>query len=362
MIVFLRRKLQGTRNVAQKSDDRTSRVVLGYYNHNNVGDEAFKLVFEQLFADEKVEFVSDLDGHPDKEIIFGGGAVVSRYFTCHLPAARKFHMVGCSLPFGRGDLELLRTVQDRLGRMYLRSRSDVEIANEAGFDAEFIPDIVFSLEPQEIDDPLQKVTELATLVSPEFGSKDRNLVVVLSDDYTVLYSEERLELFKQTEFFKNALADALDQLAAKFNLIFLPFSIWHNARDNVFAADVVRRMKKKHLACVVDRILSPRLALDLIYSLQGPVLSMKYHGLVFAMLGGAFPVNIGQTKKNRDLMTDAGVAGLSLRRKSITAKSIISALEKHSDPLLTATLSRSVTAMRGAAASQLRNFKAQLAV
>ncbi|NIQ15589.1 MAG: hypothetical protein GTO02_14685, partial [Candidatus Dadabacteria bacterium] len=50
--------------------------VLGWYGHDNVGDEAYKLAFPKLFKNNKFVFGEIIKGKPEK-IILGGGDVLA---------------------------------------------------------------------------------------------------------------------------------------------------------------------------------------------------------------------------------------------------------------------------------------------
>lgn len=337
--------------------------VLGYYGYNNAGDEAFRLVFDRTFAGRRVTYHAptgqlSVNSGP---VVLGGGAVVNPFFLNALsdPPGLRVHLVGCSLPYGPKDCERLLPFGPRLGRLLLRSHADVRAAQEMGLPAEFVPDIVFSLDPADFRDEKVDPLEAMTALPPRrWGRHERTLTLCLSDDYHIPWSAEHQAKFEAREDFKTQIARACDSLAEKFNILFLPFSVWHNARDYLFAHDVARRMRNRDQALVVERVLSPGQLLRLIGTINGPVVSMKYHGLVFGMAAGRFCVNIGGTRKVIDLMNDTGLAGLSLPPARLTADKLVAAIEKHREERLLDTVDRVRTEWRGEARAKLADFAA----
>ncbi len=58
---------------------------VGWYDHHNTGDEAYKLAFPKLFPDGEISFAENAEGADDVDlIILGGGDVVSSSFTNRL--------------------------------------------------------------------------------------------------------------------------------------------------------------------------------------------------------------------------------------------------------------------------------------
>jgi polysaccharide pyruvyl transferase WcaK-like protein len=317
-------------------------TIFGYYGHNNAGDEAFRLAFDRAFAirGTPVRYVSHPDNPwpADRPLIVGGGAVLNDYFLGRVDGVRALHIVGCSLPYGEGDVTRVARLGDTIRTLLVRSRGDVEVLRRAGLDAEFIPDLVFSLDPPARGGAVvsRALLESWTALPPRnWGRHDRTAIICLSDDYHVPYAPQNREKFERIEAFRNELAAALDAISEKFNILMLPFSVWHSARDYVFAHDVVRRMRRRDLPLVVERALPPSRLLEVIAAVEpGPVLSMKYHGLVFGMLADRVCISIGSTRKNRHLMQDAGLDGLSLPYERFTAAKLLSAVEKHATPHL----------------------------
>jgi hypothetical protein len=61
-------------------------VIYGYYDHNNLGDELFKLAFKKLFPNNNLIFSGDLTKYYDKIdlVLVGGGDLYNDYFLKNL--------------------------------------------------------------------------------------------------------------------------------------------------------------------------------------------------------------------------------------------------------------------------------------
>ncbi|MCA1998228.1 MAG: polysaccharide pyruvyl transferase family protein [Hyphomicrobiales bacterium] len=309
-------------------------AILGYYGYCNAGDEAFKAVFTRAFKDADIEFVRAIaEQQAGTRYVLGGGAVINSFFFGSIKKPVPLNLIGCSLPHGPNDFEILRRYPGTIESLYLRSRDDVEAARKEGFEATFIPDIVFSLEPRGPAE-LAALVARASVPPVDFGKRKKTIFVFLSDDYHIIYGE-KMERFVEIENLKTALAAALDALCEKFDIVMPSLSVGHSARDYVFAASVVRRMKHRTRVAIIEPYIDPETIIDTIAATDSLVISMKYHGLVFGLLNKRFVINIGSTRKNLNLMADAGLDGLTLRQKGLTERMIIDAVEKHTTPRLT---------------------------
>ena len=189
--------------------------VFGYYGHNNAGDEAFKLVFDRVFAGHRVEYAAPGGGplEADRPLVVGGGAVLNDYFLEPIRHIGAVHVVGCSLPYGEADAaRVAASLGGRIRTLLVRSRADVAALRRAGLPAEFVPDLVFSLDRGAPPGPVpQSELEGWTALPPRrWGRHERTAVVCLSDDYHVPWSAAQANAFTRLEVFKNELARALD--------------------------------------------------------------------------------------------------------------------------------------------------------
>jgi polysaccharide pyruvyl transferase WcaK-like protein len=299
--------------------------VLGYYHHQNAGDDAFALYFRNVLPDHTVELVDHSSRLPfvkPKRLIFGGGAVLNDYFLSRLPPCGTVDIVGCSFPYGDSDVEKLVALKDRLGIVALRSRRDTDVALQHGIDARHFPDLCFALQPGRswTVESVRAIGDLPTVS----GIAKKTLVLLLSDDYTERSGNGTRLVALDT--YKRELAAALDLVSGDYNIVMLPMSCWYSARDAAFAHDVASRMRHAYRVTMVNSYLGPEGIMDIINSIATVVVSMKFHGLVFGMIAGRPVINIGDTRKNIDLMNEVGLSSLSISDMELTRDRFIDAL------------------------------------
>lgn len=333
--------------------------VFGYYGHNNAGDEAFKSVFKATFNKKNINFVKSIEKqNSNTAYILGGGAVINAYFFNSIKAHVPLHVVGCSLPHGPGDLAFLRDYSGRLASVHLRSHADVEAALAANIEAEFIPDIVFSLE-KTTEVSVSSLVEKACVQPVNFGKHNRTIFLFVSDDYSLVFGQ-KMERFHEIEQLKTELASTLDILAEKFDIVVPSLSVGHSARDYVFAADIARRMKNRHRLAIIESYVEPETLINAIGSTDSIVISMKYHGLVFGLLNKKFVINIGSTRKNVHLMQDAGIEGLSLKHKDFSGKALLDAVEKNTAPHLLSKIDAIVSDWKKESRAKLKAIRTKV--
>ncbi len=347
----------GSPNGAAPADARV-QTIFGYYGQKNAGDEAFRLVLQDVFNDRPVEFVGNMQNAARTDhVVFGGGAVLNPYFVDQLKDAGAIYVVGCSLPNGGGDLAVIEKMRGRCKCFYLRSKEDVAMLEVAGLPATYTPDIVFAAPLPDESFSLATFLDYSNLEPPGFGQKPHTVIAFLSDDYTVIYSEAKQQEFLRGERFKRELAAAFDKLAEHHNVVFVPMSVWFSARDHIYALDVVRRMRHRTKVCVVERYMDPRQIMAAVNSLDATVVSMKFHGLVFGLMSGKLVVNIGSTRKNQTMMRDADLTGLSFRYDTVTARSIVDAVGKRGEARLLEKIGTLAQGWRSEARLRLAEFR-----
>jgi polysaccharide pyruvyl transferase WcaK-like protein len=312
----------------------TDTHILGYFGNNNAGDDAFADFWHRRIGIPCDRIRADLSSHaPIRNVILGGGAVINNYFIQRLPRAfDQLHLIGVSFPYGDEDLDILASVRSRIGRVVLRSKRDFELALSRGLDqAEYAPDLVFghTFHPAHVK-YIEHLNQYAALPISN-PLKEKNLLILLSGDY---YFSDSSAHFFECELFKARLATALDELAQYYNLIFLPFSVWHSARDYIFAGEVIMKMKMRESCLLVDRYLGPDALFSVIKHLEGFVISMKYHGLIFAAHAGIPFLNIGKARKNIHFCKDEDVSSLSVPVDQFNIEDFLLAVKRAEDPAL----------------------------
>jgi polysaccharide pyruvyl transferase WcaK-like protein len=328
--------------------------ILGYYGHNNAGDEAFKLAFSQNLDDHPHEFRSRISADESFPLaLVGGGAIINSYFLRNLATVNAVHLIGCSLPQSDRDVLHLEPIRHKIRQMVLRSRRDVEAVRRAGYDATFIPDMVFAVRPSAAM-TLQQLIACAALPPRDFDSGRRKLVVFVSGDYWVDPIGGDKTKFQQIEILKIRLAKALDQLAGRYDIVMPSMSVWYNARDYHFACDVLKRMGNRHRVCVIERYVDAQDLISALASEDCTVLSMKYHGLVFGLLSNRPVINIGTTRKTVDLMQDFGIPEMTFKSKGGHSDHLVNLVEKTEEPALRLKVAKTSAEWRHEAAQALK--------
>lgn len=283
-------------------------AVLGYFGYQNAGDDAFYDFWMQSMGAPSTALSRNLTDKTARSAILGGGAIVNDYFISRLPASfTSLSLYGCSLPYGSDDVNLLKPLLDKIDDVHLRSKRDVEAAKAILPQAQYVPDLIFGHNFEDREISIEEIVSHCEVPPASFKAERKNLFLFLSDHYRAT----ELGRHYVVESFKFKLAQSVDYLSQFYNVICIPMSMWHDSRDNVFAADVVSRMKHRAKVAVVDRYLGPSYIFQAIKSQAALVVTMKYHGIVFSMNANVPFINIGDTRKNADLLLDSGLDGLN---------------------------------------------------
>ncbi len=288
--------------------------VIGWYEKANCGDDAFKDAFHALYPGEALAF----DGGdqpiavpPGARVILGGGDVIKSFYLDRIPADQQFSVIGCGLGY-TSEIDLLagRKVDVAL----LRNRADVELARAKGINAVYAPDICFAIAPQT---PRQ----LPDSVKP------KRLGIILSDHAEPGLDQPEMREAAYFEYFKWELARLLDELGLYYEIHWISFSADIDHFDDTAHYSTRKKMARRgpqHFHAY-----QPDRPLDQVALLAGmdAVLTMKFHGAIFAMLHGVPFVSIGQTRKLTQLCDEAGLSDLCVRPYLFTYDTALAALK-----------------------------------
>ena len=112
------------------------------------------------------------------------------------------------------------------------------------------------------------------------------------------------------------MANILDFLSEYYNICFVAFSTLDSIDDHKVSLDVYRRMRARNRVSFITRELSMAQALWLIRKLD-LVISMKFHGIMFAVNQGVPFINIAETRKTQRFCVENDLAQLSIPRYSL---------------------------------------------
>lgn len=288
--------------------------VVGFYGQANCGDDAFKDAFRALYPGTDFQFEIPhgvMTVEPGARVILGGGDVIKPYYLDRIPEDQAFSVIGCGLGY-TSEIDLLagRKVEFAM----LRNRADAELARESGINAVYAPDICFGIPPQ------------APPALPE-SIRPKRLGVILSSHAEPGLDQPDMREAAYFEYFKWELARLLDELSQYYEIHWISFSADINHFDET--AHYSTRKKMTRRAGQHFWPYQPDRPLDQMAILAGmdAVLTMKFHGAIFAMLHGVPFVSIGQTRKLTQLCDEAGLSDLCVKPFQFTYDTALAALK-----------------------------------
>jgi polysaccharide pyruvyl transferase WcaK-like protein len=284
----------------------TNIPVLGWYNQKNVGDEAFKDVFRiaiaqvDPFATISFDTPTNLvkSPSPDK-VILGGGDVIRAYYLENIPSSVKIFPMGVGLGY-ESEIQLLEN--STIPFALFRNVEDAELARSRGITAEYCPDLTYFLNEPE---PL-----------PINVKKEKTLGVLLSDEISPTWERNTAKDYLYYEYFKWEFAGILDFLSDYYNICFIAFSTLASINDHKVHLDIYRRMNARGRASFLAEQMSMAQALWTIKQCD-LVISMKFHGIMFAVNQGVPFINIAETRKTQRFCRENDLAQLSIPRYSL---------------------------------------------
>ena len=285
----------------------TNIPVLGWYHQKNVGDEAFKDVFLAALRDADpsatVSFhtpFNALKAPLPEKVILGGGDVIRPFYLEKIPREVKIFPLGVGLGY-ESEIELLGRANVPFA--LFRNLDDVELAHSKQIDAEYCPDLTFFINEPE---PSPVV----------LGDSCKALGVFLSDEISPTSERKESKDYLYYEYFKWELASILDVLSEFYNICFVAFSTTESINDHKVSLDIFRRMSMRDRVSFVTEPLSMAQALGVVSHFD-LVISMKFHGIMFAVNQGVPFINIAETRKTQRFCRENDLVQLSIPRYSL---------------------------------------------
>jgi len=300
-------------------------VFVGWYGRGNSGDEAFKEVHERLFPGIPKIWLCDEEftPSPDDVYVLGGGDVFLDYYICRLPKDAPFFAYGVGLTSPDWQDKVL-DYRDRLKGIWLRNREDAEYLKARGLNAHFTPDITFQLkEPIAAEpDPM-----------PDWPPPGEKLLVVMPSNNAqqdAARNGKFAEYFYQ-EYMKFKFASELDELAKYYSILLLPLSFDSNDMDVLYCHEIASMMQRRRRVRIAEQSLPPLKTARLVAKAD-LVLSMKFHGLMYATMGGVPFVNIGLTRKTEMYCLENGFSEFSLPPYSFSRDPLVERVKRAEKP------------------------------
>ncbi|WP_276121284.1 polysaccharide pyruvyl transferase family protein [Pararhizobium qamdonense] len=294
---------------------------MGWYNHHNCGDEAFKLVHKNMFTADVLgganlcwineKFVQADD---DCSFILGAGDVVKPFYVDKLPAGSSFYIYGAGFSCDE-DARYAIAIKDRIRGAWMRNRADVSILQSNGVDAHYTPDIIFQLGAGE----KYSGNRLS-------GSKKKAICFFSNNSSQEALRSSDLHLYNDELSRKIKLSRAFDSLTSYYDFEFYPMSADWNDFDSAYSCDIYTMISNRTGVTVHPPLTDAAEALA-ISSSADLIFSMKYHGLIFACLAGVPFVDIGTTRKNHLFCLENDFTDVSLSRDNFTTANLSAAIK-----------------------------------
>jgi polysaccharide pyruvyl transferase WcaK-like protein len=247
--------------------------VFGWYNHDNIGDESYKLSFKSIWPEHDFVFGEKVEEDIYDLCIIGGGDVVREH---SLKSVSKLSCPKIALSVTITKQSLSADVH-LLEHIYVRDNKSYDTLKEFGYDrVTYLPDISCIL--------TGNVENGKKLISSIFKS---NNLEQYEKVYTIVINSHLLgnsqSKNKDKIFFDKMVTDIsemIDRTPASF--LFIPFSTrfpWDDRITNGLVNSYTKYHKKN---CVIYDKLSVDESLDII-SASDLLITSRFHGLIFGL-------------------------------------------------------------------------------
>lgn len=258
--------------------------VLGWYDHDNVGDEAYKIAFPKLFKNYEFTFGEKIQGEPDT-IILGGGDVLYPKFTNQLDNHSQAKKYAFSINLRPNDVTDLGQFERIISRNFVDLRT-------TEYKIQCYPDFTFVLEGNK-ENGKQLLKDLFAKYNSELYE---NVVVLTLNSF--LCVREKILARDYVAFDKICydLSKLMDNTNASFILV--PFGNGFPQNDRIANAFVYANAKfwKKNL--LLFEKLSIQQTLD-IFAAADAAVTTRLHAAIFSCIGGIPFVDVTHHTKNQ---------------------------------------------------------------
>lgn len=250
-------------------------LVYGWYNHNNLGDESYKISFTNIWPQHEFFFTDNIKTLTSEYdiCVIGGGDVVREEIL------KKISSVKCKVICISVSItpQSLSPEIHNIGHIYVRDKSSLDILLGYGYkNATYIPDIsiiikgnvergksiISSLFEKESSEMYQKVYTIVInshlMGNSHTSNKNRNMFYKMIDD----------------------MSEVIDKTPASF--LFLPFSTALPWDDRVSNSIVNSNCKFYNKNCMIYDKLSVFDSTDII-SASDAIITTRYHGMIFGV-------------------------------------------------------------------------------
>ena len=315
--------------ISNKGSNRI--LVIGYYNKDNLGDDAYQGVMGNFFPDHELKFIgskklSTIDGSEYDAIIVGGGDIINDYFNDDIgPFLRRFKgpkiafSIGIPFPslindkyLGHFDhvftrnYEDIRSLQKLLGSHRAHFIPDIALAYKANHahksilsDASTMESSVSIREVKRIPPPNKRANKKCgvflvgnIMEFPKIVEDISHLISKISLTYNVI-----LYCFNPAE--DNKIANETRRSALK--------RLYESYTDDSSLKALLEVAKQEESIKVDTRKYTAQEMIDIMTELDFAV-CMRYHSHIFCTVAGTPFMSISSTRKTRSFMKQAGLS------------------------------------------------------
>jgi len=260
-------------------------LVLGWYGHNNIGDDSYKIAFPKLFPEHTFEFTSNISHNDYDCVVLGGGNVFSNDFLGQLRGLNK-PVFGMSLGLDRETKNDVPFVH-----VYAREQQSLEWLKCQKTVCSFLPDFAFALEPD---------IERGKFLLSQMGTLYEKKVAIVVNSYLINGGQGQKGRESMAFLsFAYELARGID--AANASFIFIPFGTEIPADDRVANSWVANKCKFDKKNVVIYGQYSVQDTLNIISACDAMV-STRLHATIFAHNAGIPFVDITHHNKNKSFL------------------------------------------------------------
>jgi polysaccharide pyruvyl transferase WcaK-like protein len=273
--------------------------VVGWYGHDNCGDESYKLSFRQLFPQHEFTFSEFAPEMPNvlDALVIGGGDVVHPYYLESFGRHQvPKHALSVSIS---NDVPL-----NDFATVAVRDRCSLERANKLGARSPvLIPDFAFALTPNK---ERGKVLVRHLFQGAELFER---LVTVVPNSYLLPRYDVSVRDTQRFDAFVNEMSVISDNTSASF--LYLPFGGIMPSDDRVFCGWLGAKCKFTRKNQIVWERLSVQDTIDIIAA-SDVVVSMRLHSSIFSCVANTPFVDITHNHKNAGFLDSVGLSKLSV--------------------------------------------------
>jgi hypothetical protein len=299
---------------------KTRVIVIGYYDHFNLGDEQYKLTIQEIFNQNEynLEFIDcdkckNIDIPNDAIIILGGGDILNNYFLETINEifknkSNKIIALSVGLPYK--NILVNTSLLDIIDYFFVRSLVDIEL-----FKSYFGKERVFYL---------PDLSYLTLFIQETIHSESEQLIYSIISNLKQTYSyKKKIGICLSRHFYKKGhlqnylniihqLSDFIKVLISlNYHIVFIPFNTNRsntNENDIIIQNDIISILEKNAPQCIpnitiIDFTITPLEMFHLFQCLDYTI-PMRFHAVLYSIYTRVPFFPIFTTRKIRNLLND----------------------------------------------------------